>query len=33
VNRHAQETPDESTIEQAEANAVRVVIDAARSLI
>lgn len=33
VNRHQQETPDESTIASAEANAVSVVIGAARALL
>ena len=33
VNRHQQETPDEATIESAEANAVAVVLAAARDLV
>ena len=33
VNRHQQETPDEATIASAEANAVGVVLDAARQLL
>jgi uridine phosphorylase len=33
VNRHQQETPDEATIAAAEANAVQVVLAAAKALL